>query len=75
MAIKPKMNKLVISIEVSDETFIASDNLFYDYGTGDSLKECLKDYVQTIEERFEITKGNNNKYILYKRNILAKFLK
>ena len=72
---KPKKNKLVIKIEVSDGTFIASVNLFYDYGIGDSLKECWNDYVQSIKERLEITKGNKNKFILYKRKILAKFLK
>jgi hypothetical protein len=75
LAMKQKKNKLVIKIEVSDGTFIASDNLFYDYGIGDSLKECLCDYRQTIKERLEITKGNKNKFIIYKRKILSKFLK
>lgn len=56
--------KLTITVSVAKEGyFVASDNVFYDYGIGDSLEECLLDYAKTIRERYEITKKHNHKYI------------
>ncbi len=71
-----KKRKLKITIEKSDYNyFIASDKIFYDYGIGNNLQECLLDYVQTIKERTEITKPSDNVNINEKLDILKEFLK
>ena len=61
---KMKKREFAIKVELSDcGYFVASDKIFYDYGTGYSLEECLLDYVQTIKERVEITKPHESEKI------------
>jgi len=47
-------NKFTLMVSCSEPRFIVSDNIFYDYGIGKSLSECLQDYVVTLQERLEI---------------------
>ena len=59
-----KKREFAIKVELSDcGYFVASDKIFYDYGIGYSLEECLLDYVQTIKERVEITKPHENEKV------------
>lgn len=57
------MNKLIISVVIDSRgRFYASDNLFYDYGIGDSLHECLRDYAITLSERYDISRKIYKRY-------------
>ena len=68
-----KKFKLKLEVEVaSNGQFIVSDNLFYDYGVGGSLEECLKDYVETLVERSRFTDSTSQKKRL---EILKKYLR
>ena len=59
-----KKHKLKIKVELSDcGYFVAYDKIFYDYGIGHTIEECLLDYVQTIKERVEITKPHESEKI------------
>ena len=52
--LKHRKYKSTIKIEISDwGYFVVSDKIFYDFGTGYSLKEALLDYIQTIKVRLQ----------------------
>ena len=68
-----KKLKLKLKVEIaSNGQFIVSDNLFYDYGVGGSLEECLKDYVETLVERSRFADSTNQKKQL---KVLKKYLR
>lgn len=69
-----KKDKLTIEVVVEDGYFIASDSVFYDYGIGFDLGECLQDYIETIRERLEITKSNGGEKTSEKLRLLRKML-
>lgn len=68
-----KKFKLKLEVEIAPYgQFIVSDNLFYDYGLGGSLEDCLKDYVETLVERSRFDDGSGSKK---KGKILKKYIR
>ena len=63
--------KLEVGI-LQNGRFFVTDNLFYDYGYGGSLEECLKDYVETLVERSRFADSTNQKKQL---KVLKKYLR
>jgi len=69
---RKKQFKLKLEIEIdSNGQFLVSDNLFYDWGCGGSLEDCLADYAKTLVERSRITHDSSQKKQL---KTLRKFL-
>ena len=66
LAMESRKYKFLISLEMSDGTFIVSDDWIYDYRLGDFLKECIDDYEQTIKKQSEITEAANHDDTIYK---------
>ena len=68
-----KKFKLKLEVEITPYgQFIVSDNLFYDYGLGGSLEDCLKDYVETLVERSRFEDGSSLKK---QQKLLKKYLR
>ena len=52
-----KNRKINLKVIADDGCFLVCDDVFYDYGEGDSLKKALDDYLRTIKERVEIVES------------------
>ncbi len=48
---------MTIKVHVEkNDGYAVSDDVFYDYGIGETLEKALDDYITTIKERVEISK-------------------
>lgn len=52
-----KNRKINLKVIADDDCFLVCDDVFYDYGVGDSLKKAFDDYLRTIKERVEIVES------------------
>ena len=76
---KKVVNKIAITIEIDEDgTIIVSDNIFFRYGTGDTLKQAMGAYVEGLTVSYEILEESisdehpeNEEYLNFMKEFVA----